>query len=112
MGYWTLIDGENRPTNYTGPMPPTYLFRVYINCYSLFDLSGPQFGLERTVSDLDLFFWDELNTTAYATDDQIGALLEALNHWYVEALPKAQRRHREDQADQLRAKLARLEENQ
>lgn len=77
-------------TNYdyeVGEPYDTHLFCIYINTLSLFDEQN-KFNLSDFVKDLDLFFFDKINTTFYATDDQIIPLLEALNKWYLEANSK------------------------
>ncbi len=74
-------------TNYdyrVGEVYDVHLFCIYINTYSLFD-EQEQFGLKEATQDLDLFFFDKLNTNFYATDEQIIPLLNALDEWYIKA---------------------------
>ena len=51
---------------------------------SLFELNN-YYRLKNFLNNVDVFFFDELNTTIYATDDQIEELLEILNVWYIKA---------------------------
>lgn len=74
-------------TNYSKPHKE-FLFSIYINCYSLFDV-GSDFEVERIASQVPLFFYDSLNTTFYATDGQFADLLKALKEWHTEARKKA-----------------------
>tara|TARA_R110002012_G_scaffold318335_1_gene536478 strand:+ start:444 stop:989 length:546 start_codon:yes stop_codon:yes gene_type:complete len=62
-----------------------HLFSIYINCSSLFDTTE-RFGLAEAVANCPVFFFDKLNTTFYATDEQLVPLLEALNDWYINAI--------------------------
>lgn len=74
-------------TNYdyeVGTAYECYLFSIYINSSSLFD-NSEKFGLKEAVADLDLFFFDKLNSTFYATDEQIIPLLDALDKWHTKA---------------------------
>lgn len=71
-------------TNYRGKDYTQFLFSIYVNSYSLFEHHF-QFGLEEVHKKIPLFFYDELNTTFYATDEQAHGLLEAINDWYVAA---------------------------
>lgn len=71
-------------TNYRGEDYTQFLFCIYVNSYSLFN-HNCRFGLEEVHKKIPLFFYDEFNTTFYATDEQVYELLEALNDWYVSA---------------------------
>lgn len=82
------------------------LFCIYINCYSLFDQQVDNFGLADVIDSLDLFFWDNLNSTAYAVDSQIEALLNALDGWYVPARKANIVLERELEVRNLEKKLA------
>ena len=44
------------------------------------------FRLDEMAEKTDLFFYDKLNSTFYATDKQITNLLEELNNWYLIAV--------------------------
>lgn len=63
-----------------------YLTNIYINCYSLFNETHVDLGLHNVAKKLDLFFYDSLNSTFYATDEQLPALMEALAEWYKSAV--------------------------
>lgn len=66
-----------------------YLFSLYINTLSLYD-SHSKYGLAKIADDVDVFFYDDLNSTFYATDDQIMPLLDSLSEWYQKAKAAAQ----------------------
>lgn len=113
-------DSSCTVTNYdyeAGGAYDVHLFCIYINTQSLFD-TYEKFGLKEAVKDLDLFFFDKLNTNFYATDDQIIPLLDALDKWYIKALEginlyRAERNviEAEKQLKNAKAYLAKLKEN-
>jgi hypothetical protein len=70
--------------NFHGCLEPQYLWNIYINQVSLFDQYRDT-GLYDIARSIDLFFFDHLNTTFYATDDQLIPLLDALADWYGKA---------------------------
>lgn len=70
-------------TNYEGDTE-CYLFNIYINTLDLFD-SHYSVGLNEIANKVPLFFYDGLNSTFYATDEQITDLLEAIHEWYLVA---------------------------
>lgn len=72
-------------TNYRGDFSPQYLWCVYINQLSIFGDSYVETCLGHIEKEIDLFFYDPLNTNFYATDDQLMGLLDALADWYVSA---------------------------
>lgn len=94
-------------TNYAGDYSE-YLWNIYINTITLFDVHE-EFGLEEVIADLDLFFYDRFNTTFYATDEQIEPLLEALNDWYIAAAGKLAEYHKQKELESLKRRLAKLE---
>ena len=71
-------------TNYRGDFEPRYLWIIYINEYSLFK-DYTYSHLYDIKEFVDIFFFDHLNTTFYATDEQIIPLLDALASWYEKA---------------------------
>lgn len=74
-------------TNYKKQLKKkTYLFRIYINAYSLFDDVDMDTGIHELAAEMNVFFYDPYNTTFYANDKQIVPLLEKLNEWYVNFL--------------------------
>ena len=77
-------DSRRTITNYDKGSYTEFLFNIYLNSCSLFDCHC-NFGLEEVLKTVDIFFFDKLNTTIYATDLQIEPLLEALNAWYIKA---------------------------
>jgi len=88
--YQYKTDSLTTITNYNYEVDGSYdlpLFNIYINTCSLFD-THEQFGLIEAVFGLDVFFFDQLNTKFYATDEQIIPLLEVLNDWYIKASSK------------------------
>lgn len=78
---WFYDKAENI-TNYRGHLKPQYLWVLYINQYSLFGDRYTDTGIHDICKSLDLFFYDVLNTTFYATDEQIIPLLDVLSVWY------------------------------
>ena len=74
-------------TNYRGDFAPQYLWNIYINQYALFGDTYADAGLYEIKNEIDLFFFDALNTTFYATDEQLMPLLDALAAWYEKAKP-------------------------
>lgn len=74
-------------TNYRGDLNPQYLWYVYINQVSIFGDNYADSGLYDIHRKVDVFFFDHLNTSFYATDDQIIALLDELADWYAKAKP-------------------------
>lgn len=80
-----FYDKKENITNYRESIKPQYLWSVYINQYSLFGDNYTDTGIDDVCKPLDLFFYDVLNTTFYATDEQIVPLLDALSAWYKEA---------------------------
>jgi len=102
-------------TNYLeGKTYNTYLFRVYINTISLYDLHE-KFGLDEYLKDVTIFFFDTLNCTFYIEDAHIGAFMEALYKWYQDALVKSgqfrleeKKRELERQLNKIQAQLAQV----
>lgn len=80
-----FYDKKENIANYRGSLKPTYLWVLYINQYSLFGDNYTDTGIHDVCKPLDLFFYDVLNTTFYATDEQIIPLLDALSVWYTNA---------------------------
>ena len=77
-------DTSRNITNYTGKSYTEFLFNIYINCYSIFG-HHHNFGLDSLVKKNEVFFYDNLNSTFYATDEQVISLLDKLNNWYIDA---------------------------
>ncbi len=72
--------------NYKGDFSPQYLWNLYINEYSLFHDERTDTGLRNVANTTEIFFFDQLNTTFYATDVQLMPLLDALSEWYEKAV--------------------------
>ena len=70
-------DSRRTITNYRVEDYDTHLFNIYINPLALYD-SHNKHGLRDILNKVDVFFFDTLNTTFYATDDQITPLLDEL----------------------------------
>lgn len=71
-------------TNYGKGSYTEFLFCIYINSVSLFD-QHYDFNLTDVGEKTPVFFYDKVNSTFYATDEQITGLLEELNNWYLKA---------------------------
>ena len=71
-------------SNYRGKSYTKFLFCLYVNTYSLFD-HHYSFDLDRVAEKIDLFHYDNFNSTFYATDEQVIPLLDKLSNWYVKA---------------------------
>lgn len=102
-----FYDKKENITNYRESLKPQYLWNVYINQYSLFN-DYTDTGIHDVCKTLDLFFYDVLNTTFYATDEQIIPLLDALSVWYKNAkdindqfAKEKKRRHLEKELEKL-----------
>lgn len=76
----------NSITNYSGELTPQYLWSIYINEYALFGDSYNECDLPNPQDGIDFFFFDNLNSTFYVTDEQLMSLLNSLNDWYIKAL--------------------------
>jgi hypothetical protein len=87
-----------------------HYFSIYINSVSLFDVHE-NFGLYESVSDLDVFFTDRLNSTFYVTDENITPLLERLSDWYVKARVELKKYSIQKEVEETEKKLARLKSN-
>jgi len=70
-------------TNFSGKSYTKFLFNIYVNTYSLFNHHAIR--VDEVANNVDVFFYDKLNSTFYATDEQIEPLLDALNDWYKKA---------------------------
>lgn len=103
-----LYKDSNNITNYNKKMKPTYLWNIYINTLSVYD-DLDNFGLEE-LGAKDWFFYDDLNTTFYVTDDQIADLLESLNNWYLSAIEQLGERRKIDKVKELEAELKKLKD--
>lgn len=98
-------------TNYRGDFDPQYLWSLYINEISLFGDNYTDTGVDEIKDSVDVFFFDHLNTTFYATDDQIIALLDALADWYAKAKEINNEFRKEEQKRKLKAQLDALEQS-
>lgn len=73
-------------TNYMGELEPQYLWNIYINQAHLFGEGGyVDTGVRDIKNSVELFFFDQMNSTFYATDEQIISLLDALSEWFEKA---------------------------
>lgn len=80
---WLYTDKKNI-TNYRGDFSPQYLWNIYINQSSLFN-DYYWTGLDEVYKTIELFFYDHLNSTFYATDEQLIPTLDAIVEWYEKA---------------------------
>jgi hypothetical protein len=94
-------------TNYNGDSYKEYLFSIYINTLSMYD-SHENFGLYEIKDKVPIFFLDGLNSTFYATDDQVEGLLDALLAWYERAIKQIVEHNKEQEILKLTEKLERL----
>lgn len=78
------VSGSRRyVSNYKGKSYSKHLFNIYINTYSMFNHHAIR--VDEVADKCNVFFYDKLNSTFYATDEQIMPLLEELNTWYIGA---------------------------
>lgn len=106
-----LYNDKSNILNYRGEFDkPIYLFVIYINSCSLFD-ENENFGLYDAVLNIPIFHRDYSNTTFYVTDENIEALLEVLNVWYIEAGDKLKAYRLKLRAEKLKKELAEIEGN-
>lgn len=104
---WLYTKKENI-TNYRDEFEPQYLWNIYINQISIFGEDYTDTGIHDIKNNLDLFFYDVLNTTFYATDDQIIPLLDALAVWYEAAKPINDEHRKDKKKRELMAQLEKL----
>jgi hypothetical protein len=95
-------------TNYRGDFEPQYLWDIYINQMSIFGDDYTDTGVYDIHRDVDVFFFDRLNTTFYATDDQLMPLLDALADWYEKAKVVNDQHRKEEKKRKLLEQLEKL----
>lgn len=96
--------------NYRGEdFSPCYLWYVYINQISLFGDYYTDTGLYSIKDNVPVFFFDASNTTFYATDDQIMAVLDAICDWYEKAKVLNDTYRKEEKKKELLKELEKLE---
>jgi len=93
-------------TNYKGKYD-AYLFHVYINTLSEYD-AMQNYGLDDVCKKVPVFFYDALNKTFYATDEQISGLLDALVEWKTNAVIQERERLKVKEIEELQYRLAKL----
>ena len=81
------------------------LTNIYINTINIYDRSD-SYGLEKLADNI--FFYDKMNSTFYATDDELEPLLEALNDWYIEAKELACEDNKKDKLEKLEKEKQRI----
>ena len=79
-----FYSAERSRTITNGPAHEGYLFCIYINSFSLFG-NAADLGLKEAAKAMKLEYYDDVNTTFYANDRQIEAVLDALVLWYKAA---------------------------
>lgn len=84
-----------------------YLFCLYINTLTLYDRHD-KYGLPDIIK-ADYFFFDALNSTFYATDEQIGLLLESLHEWYLLAMDSAKQDNAKARLEKLKHEIEKAE---
>ena len=80
-----LSSGTNRPITNCTKEYDGYFWNIYINTISLYN-ANEDYGLSDINKNVNVYFYDKLNSTFYVTDEHIESLLEALNDWYIKAL--------------------------
>lgn len=85
-----------------------YLFCLYINTLTLYDRHD-KYGLPNIIK-ADYFFFDALNTTFYATDEQIEPLLDDLHEWYLSAMGSAKRDNAKERLEKLTNEIKKAEQ--
>ena len=83
---WFVKGTRREVINYKGKPYSEFLFCIYVNTYSLFNRYT--FRVDEVADKANLFFYDSLNSTFYATDEQITDLLEEINKWYIKTRGK------------------------
>lgn len=96
----------NNPEQHYG-----YFFYIYVNTCDLFDTSV-KYGLEKIVDSCPVYFYDVLNSTFYIEDEHIDAFLNALYDWWERANKQASKDRKQEQIDELKKELNRLEKEQ
>jgi hypothetical protein len=103
--YGLFGDAGREITNYKKQHSPVWLFKLYINSYSLFKANV---AINHTQAPPH-FFFDHLNTSFYATTDQIIPLLDWINDWYIATEEKMKITQKEEKKKQLLKQLKELE---
>lgn len=65
-----------------------YFWTVYINTLCEYN-SHANYGLEDICRNTSVYYYDNLNSKFYCTDEEIEGLLEALNAWVIKAKKQA-----------------------
>jgi hypothetical protein len=104
---WFYREKQNI-TNYRGDFSPQYLWVIYINQVDIFGDDYKDTDIGEISRIIDVFFFDHLNTTFYATDNQIMPLLDALADWYAESKVINDEYRKEKKKLELLAQLERL----
>lgn len=106
-----LYNGNPRlVTNAKSINYPIYLFNIYINCINLFDDDFADFCRENLLKiTFDVLHFDGINTTFYATDEQIEPLLEKLNDWYLTQQEEINVEYKKRKIESLKKELEKLE---
>lgn len=99
-------DDNTSITNYRGEKPNKHLFTVYVNTLTMYD-SHEKYGIEDVENQTDVFFFDRTNTTFYATDNQIVALLDTLNDWYLKAAEQEDKKRKQENLRKAEAEFER-----
>ena len=86
------------------------LFKVYVNNYSLFDYHE-KFDIEKYLTTDLYFFYDNLNSTYYITDDCITRFSEKFSEWYKLAKEKSIEHKKQLKIKELEAELIKARNN-
>ncbi len=108
-------ESDREILNLIQPIKKTiYLFNIYVNCYNLFgdDVYYTQARNNLDELEVNVFFYDNLNSTFYATDKQIENLLEKLNDWYIEHSELIKKESNKKKIEEMKRELEKLEKGE
>jgi hypothetical protein len=84
---WGINWQVNKAVNHPKELPmPQGLVSVYINCFSMFDedvYSETNASVNKLATDVECYYYDDLNSSFYFLPEQLEAGLEKINDWYV-----------------------------
>jgi hypothetical protein len=103
----TSYSNNFKPTNFTQEIvEDKILCNIYINTYPLLNTNN-KFGLD-DLRDL-VFYYDKVNNTFYATDEELPVFLEALHDWYLKTKEKTSKIKKDLEIEALEKKIEALE---
>lgn len=84
-----------------------YLYSIYVNTCSLYDLHE-KYWLEELANIDWVYHYDCYNSNFYITDEWIERFLDALNEWYLKARELASEKRKADKIRNLQEEMDRL----